>query len=280
MEHAIEKPVPLEPRLIRQYLALLGVSRREPGPDALAELVAAHLTRIPFENISKLCYRKRFGLAGLTPLPQFLDGIEHYHFGGTCYSNNFHFYSLLASLGYDVKLCGADMSNPDVHMVSLVRMEGREYVVDAGYAAPFLKPLPRDLAEDYEIRLGRDRYVLRPQDAAGCSRLELHRNGVLQHGYLTKPTPRRIEDFSQVIADSFQPGATFLNSVLLARFYPDRSTVIHNLTVIESRGANCTVRSLRSRDELAAEVEKLFDIPGSIVVEALADLGPLENAWA
>ena len=87
------------------------------------------------------------------------------------------------------------MSNPDVHMVSMVNVDGREYLVDVGYAAPFLEPLPRDLATDYSIVLGRDRYVLKPQDAQRCSRLELYRDGNLKHGYLAKPRPKQIGDF-------------------------------------------------------------------------------------
>ena len=270
----------MEPDLLRQYLGLLSVSRRAPSLDALRELVAAHVTRIPFENISKLHYRKHLGLTDLVPLPLYLDGIERYHFGGTCYPNNFHFYSLLASLGYDVKLCGADMSNPDVHMVILVRVDGQDYLVDGGYAAPFLAPLPRGLQADFVVALGRDRYVLKPQDADGCSRLELYRDGILKHGYVVKPSPRKIDDFHAVIIDSFRPDATFLNAVLLARFYPDRSLVIHNLTRVESRGTESTTYSIGSPAELVAEVEKHFGIPAQIVSDALAGLGGLKDAWA
>jgi len=110
----------MDPNLLRQYLSLLGVSRRPPSFHALRELVAAHVTRIPFENISKLHYHRHLGLHELPPLPLYLEGIERYHFGGTCYPNNFYLYSLLASLDYEVKLCGADMTNPDVHIVIMV----------------------------------------------------------------------------------------------------------------------------------------------------------------
>ena len=270
----------MEPDLLRQYLGLLGVSRRAPSLDALRELVAAHLTRIPFENITKLHYRRHLGLNGLIPLSLYLDGIERYHFGGTCYPNNFHFYSLLASLGYEVKLCGADMSNPDVHMVIMVQVDGEEYLVDVGYAAPFLAPLPRGLQADFVVRLGRDRYVLKPQDANGCSRLELYRDGILKHGYVAKPPPRKIEDFHAVITDSLRPDATFLNAVLLARFYPGRSLVIHNLTRIESWGSEWAMHTIGSSSELVAEVEKHFAIPAEIVSDALASLGGLKDAWA
>ncbi len=265
--------------LVLRYLRVLGVSKREPGLDALTELVTAHLTRVPFENISKLYYKKRLGLTALPGIQQYLDGIEQYHFGGTCYSNNFHFYTLLASLGYSVKLCAADMSTPSVHALSIVSVEGTEYLVDTGYAAPFPSPLPRDLTTDYVIALGRDLYVLKPQDAKGCSRLELHRDGILRHGYRAKPEPKRIEDFSRVIADSFRADATFLNSILLARFYPGRSIVIHNLNLLESQGTTSTMRALRSRDELVSKIEEHFGIPRSLVTEAIDGLGALQDAW-
>jgi len=270
----------MEPALLRQYLGLLGVSRRAPSFDALRELVAAHVTRIPFENISKLHYRRHLGLNDLMPLPLYLDGIERYHFGGTCYTNNFHFYSLLAGLGYEVKLCGADMSTPDVHMVILVRVDGQEYLVDGGYAAPFLAPLPRGLQADYVVTLGRDRYVLKPQDGNGRSRLELYRDGVLKHGYVAKPSPRKIEDFHGVIVDSFRPDATFMNAVLLVRFYPDRSLMIHNLTRVESSWAESVTHTIGSPAELVSNVEKHFGIPAAIVSDAIAGLRDLKDVWA
>jgi arylamine N-acetyltransferase len=45
---------PLPRAAVERYLAALGVPRREPSPPALAELVFAHVTRVPFENVSKL----------------------------------------------------------------------------------------------------------------------------------------------------------------------------------------------------------------------------------
>lgn len=267
----------MDVRLVDRYLKLLRVARKEPGFESLSELVFAQLTRVPFENISKL-YRWKHEQTTLPTLEQFLEGIEQNNFGGTCYSNNFHFYTLLHELQYDVKLCGATMSAPDVHMVSIVRTGNHEYLVDAGYAAPFLSPLPLDLSSDYVLHLGPDRYVLRPRDELGQSRLELYRDGTLKHGYLVKPRPRTIEDFRQVIADSFRPTATFLNSLLLARFWRDRSVVIHNLTLIESQGSRWERRPLR-RNEVAAEIQKQFAMPTEIVTDAIENLHDLQDAW-
>jgi len=272
-------PEPLDSNLLRQYVDILGVTQKAPSHNALAELVAAYLTRVPFENISKLYYRKHLGLTDLPTIQQYLDGIAQNHFGGTCYSNNYYFYRLLASLGYEVKLCAADMSAPAVHAFSLVSVEGQEYLVDTGYAAPFLSPLPRDLTTDYVVELGRDRYVLKPQDENRCSRLELYRDGILKHGYLARPEPRRIEDFSSVIRSSFRPDATFLNSLLLARFYPGRSVVFHNFALIESQGTVSTIRHLQSKDELISAIEERFEMPRRVVTEALSGQETFRDAW-
>jgi N-hydroxyarylamine O-acetyltransferase len=265
--------------LFERYLNLLGVQRRSPSIDALCELVQAHLLRIPFENVSKLYYKKHRGLRHLPGLELFLDGIEKFHFGGTCYANNYHLYQLLANLGYQIKLCGADMSNPDVHLVSMVTVEKREFLVDAGYAAPFLTPLPRDLTTDHVVALGRDRYVLKPQDASGRSRMELYRDGDLKHGYLVKPMPRQIQEFEQAIVDSYREDATFMNALLLARFYPDRSLVIHNLTVIESQGTVSNIRTLASQDEMGQAIYEYFAIPKEFTEDAVRGIGQLGDAW-
>lgn len=269
----------LDEKAVAHYLRLLNVSTKIPSLEALTELVSAQLVRVPFENVSKLYNRKRFQLKTLPTIELFLDGMERYNFGGTCYSNNFHFYYLLCALGYDAKLCSADMINPDVHMVIDVTVDGREYLVDTGYGAPFLAPIPRDLREDYLVELGRDRYVLKPQDADGCSRLELRRDGVAKHGYRMKPAPKRIEDFTTIIADSFLPSATFLNSLLLVRLYPQSSTVLHNLCLTECTGSDCRTTALPGRECLPSVVEQHFGIPAGIVEEAISELPALQDAW-
>ncbi|HXJ86566.1 MAG TPA: arylamine N-acetyltransferase [Candidatus Binatia bacterium] len=270
----------LKPEFVDRYLDVLGVSRPSPSLPGLKRLILAQLMRVPFENISKLYCKKRYGFARMPSLARYLEGIEKYHFGGTCYANNFHFYCLLVSLGFDAKFCAADVAAPDVHAVIMVTVEGCEYLVDAGYAAPLLEPLPRNLKTDYVVALGRDRYVLKPQDEAGRSRLELYRNDVLKHGYVAKPEPRTIGDFRRAIAGSFRPEATFLNSILVTRFFPGRSIVVHNLSLIQSQGEQCEIRSLRDPDEMAAAIQRYVGIPREIVSGAVANITEMQDAWA
>lgn len=260
------------------YLRVLGVAEAAPGRGALDELVRAQATRVPFENICKLYRFKHQGLDGIPSIEVYLDGIERFHFGGTCYPNNFHFCRLLCTLGYDAALCGADMpSGEDVHAAITVAIEGRDLLVDVGYGAPFLEPLPRDASHDVVIPFGRDRYVLKPRDELGRSQLDMYRDGELIHGYLLKPTPRPIEHFSTAVRDSFRPSATFMNAVELVRFSNADSVVIYNLSIIRSTVDGFSIERLLDREALVLAIEREFGIPVEIARDAIAGLGALRD---
>jgi len=265
--------------LFNQYLKLLNVHRKPPSLEALEELVLAQVSKVPFENISKLYYNKNLGLIGIPDFELFVEGLEQFRFGGTCYSTNYYFHNLLQYLGYEVILCGAGMNNPDVHLVSIAKVGGREYLIDVGYAAPFLKPIPRDLQTDFIVIFGKDRYVLKPQDANGCSRLEMYRDGVLKHGYLVNPKPKQIENFNHIIKDSFREDSTFLNALLLARFSTNYSVVIYNMTCTEYLSEKMIKHTLKNRNELIHTIEDRFNIPKKIIIRAVAELGQLKDAW-
>jgi len=270
-------PALSKPR-VDAYLRVLGVAKAAPSREALNELVRAQVTRVPFENISKLHRFKHQRFAGIPSIEVYLDGIERFHFGGTCYANNFHFCRLLRTLGYDAALCGADMpSGEDVHAAITVVIAGRDLLVDVGYGAPFLEPLPRDVGHDVVLRFGRDRYVLEPRDDRGRSRLDMYRDGELLHGYLLKPTPRPIEHFSRAVRDSFRKDATFMNAVDLIRFSDDDSVVIYNLSIIRSTVDAFSIERLNDREELVQAIEREFEIPAEIARDAIADLGELRG---
>ena len=128
--------------LLERYIDLLGVQRRKPGLEAFYELVQAHIMQVPFENLSKLYYKKHLNLRGIPDLELYLDGIRRFHFGGTCYSNNYYLYLLLA----ESRLPGQIVRGGYVESGRPPGQHGyyREprYLVDGGYAAPFLIPLP------------------------------------------------------------------------------------------------------------------------------------------
>ena len=267
-------------RTFDRYLSILGVGREPPTLDNLRRLVRAQIIRVPFENISKLFLKKTADASYIPSLEDHLDGIERFNFGGTCYANNPHFAALLRHLGYEVDLCGADMSNPDVHLVSFVHLEGREYLVDVGYAAPFYQPLARDTDTKLEIAFGRHRYVLHPQDDLKRSRMEHIRDGELIHGYLAKPEPREIDHFDEIIRDSYSDQSTFMNVVVIERFFADRSIRIHNLTLTESNRTGATTTRLDDKEELARAIVTSCGFPSEMVREAIADVALEGNIYS
>lgn len=257
------------PQAFARYLGLLGLEARPPALEALRELTAAHLYRVPFENLSKLLHRHDSAMR-LPAIDRFLDGIAWHGFGGTCYSNNYHFSLLLGFLGYDVRFCGADMSRPDVHVVNVVTLAGHEYLVDVGYGAPFAEPMPLDRRDDVVVALGTDRYRLQPRDPDGRSTLEMHRDGRLRHGYRLNPRGRRIEEFAGVIESSFSPAATFMNALVIIRFRPGGSTSLHNLSLRESQGLTQHVSEIPDLQALPATLEARFGIAAEAARRALA----------
>jgi arylamine N-acetyltransferase len=269
-----------EERLFLKYLRLLGIRRQRPSFEHLREIIKAQVSKIPFENISKLFYKKRLNLKYLIDFELYLDGIEKYRFGGTCYSINFYLNQLLGWLGYDIKLCGADMKNPDVHIVNIVNIENHEFLVDTGYASPFLEPLPLYLLNDYSINKGNDRYILKPKNNNNRSQIELYRNGELIHWYRVNPKARNIGEFRQVIEDSFKESATFMNALLLTRFDYDSFKVIHNMTITESYGDVSKKHSFDSIEQLVSVINESFNIPRAIVLESIDGLQMLKNAWS
>ncbi len=258
---------------VRAYLGVLGVRPAAPSHASLCELVRAQVTHVPFENISKLLYRRRLGLREVPDLELYLEGIRAHHLGGTCYPNGFHFCTLLRALDYDAALCGAAMrSGEDVHVAITVALAGREWLVDVGYGAPFLAPLPRDAKDDVVVGFGRDRYVLKPRDPSGRSRLEMYRGGELLHGYVVNPAPRAIAHFRSVVRDSFRDAAPFMNAVVAIRHGEDASVAIHNLEVVRSTRDAWSAAWLADRTALVEALASEFGIPSAITREAITGL--------
>ncbi|HZW38337.1 MAG TPA: arylamine N-acetyltransferase [Ignavibacteriaceae bacterium] len=262
-----------------EYLSILGLPIRKPDMEYLRELNYNHLTKIPFENISKLYYKKKFNLNFIPDFEKYLEGIKVHHLGGTCYSNNYYFYQLLQYLGFDIILCGADMTNPDVHIISIVKIEGEQFIVDVGNAGPFFEPMPLGLSYDYIINFGIEKYILHPKDSKGFSRLDQYKDNQIVHGYTIKPIARSFSEFNNVIESSFSADATFMNNILIVLFGNHSSRMINNLSLIEVNKDKVQKRKLGNRQELISEIEKTFGISKEITKEAISGISNFEEAW-
>jgi len=263
--------------LFKKYLRLLGIDLAEPTAGFLSKIVRAHLIKVPFENISKLLYKKQ-GMNYIPDLSTYLNGIEKYNFGGTCYANNYYLFLLLKHVGYEIKLCGADMKKPDVHLISIVSIDGIECIVDGGYAAPFFDPLPRDLVTDLLINYGKEKYIIKPRDELGRTTVEQYYDGELQHWYTAKPQPRTLEEFRKVIEDSYSDDAVFMNAIRITKFSENGSLVLKNLYLTETiDGKSSAVKIIRNN--IPEIVQEKFGMPSKIVEEAIYSLNELKDIY-
>ena len=262
-----------------EYLAILGIEFQHPNLETLNEIVYQHIRKFPFENISKLYYRKHLGRMHLPSLEQFLSGNQRFKLGGTCYTVNYYLFQLLSYLGYKVKLCGADMSRTNAHLAITAKINGQDYLVDVGYAAPFYKSIPLDNKHDEEISYGMDRFVISPRDEKNGNKLTLYRRGKIKDGYYLKPAQRHIEDFNLRIIESFNTRSTFLNSLLLAKCMGSSFISVHNFQLIISQKEDYFVEFLPSAEKLVETIEQVFGIPKDITKDALCDLQSFSDAW-
>jgi len=134
---------------IEAYLARLGVSdaRLPPTPDVLARLHLAHLSTVPFENLSIHAGES------IQLDPAWLhDKIVGRRRGGFCYELNGLFAELLAGLGFRVDRLAArvvrddgSLGIPFDHMC--LRVDGN-WLADVGFGDSFIRPLRLDDRSD------------------------------------------------------------------------------------------------------------------------------------
>jgi arylamine N-acetyltransferase len=255
--------------LANRYLRVLGLDRRPSGLDGLHALVRAHVTRVPFENVSKLLLYGREGRARALSLAEFLVGVEHHDLGGTCYSSNPFFAELLRALGYEADLVGADMSEPNVHTSIRVHIDHREYHVDVGYGAPFYEPMALDRLP-HAIDWGRCRYVLERSERDGTFVMSHLEDGTRKHGYVVHPPPRDARFFRPIVIGSFEPSRTFMRCLRIARFFDDCSVDLHDRQLTVSRPGSSRDVRLDTPAELRDAMNDLLRMPRCPIEQAIA----------
>ena len=136
MYSALTEPLP-DPTA---YLRRIGIRETalEPTKENLDRLIYAHLTHVPFENITVYRDKACPDLA----IPALFDKIVTRNRGGYCFELNALFYALLQAVGYDVYpvACriryGFDVLRPLSHRAGIVTVDGKKYFADVGYGGP------------------------------------------------------------------------------------------------------------------------------------------------
>ncbi|KRB85419.1 acetyltransferase [Sphingomonas sp. Root710] len=134
----ISAPIDLDAYLAR---IAIGVA---PDPDAagLAAVQRAHRLAIPFENLDVRLGR---GIS-LDPAHVF-DKLVHKRRGGYCFEQNQLFLRALTAIGFDARpllarvwLMATDIP-PRTHTLNLVRIDGEDWIADAGFGGSYTPPM-------------------------------------------------------------------------------------------------------------------------------------------
>jgi N-hydroxyarylamine O-acetyltransferase len=123
------------------YLARTGAGAAAPSPEALADLLAAHVRTFPFDNIDVLL--EQHPGVGLDAVAEKLVGRGR---GGYCFEHATLFHAVLVALGYDATLrlarVGDPQAAPRTHLGVVVVLDGRRLLADPGIGVPPLGPIP------------------------------------------------------------------------------------------------------------------------------------------
>lgn len=242
------------------YLRLLGITDSPAGLEGLRTIIRRHLQRVPFENVSKLLLYAREGAGRRFTLAEFLDGIEHYDLGGTCYNSNPHLIGLLRHLGYDADLLAADMTVPNCHTCIRVRIDGVPYHVDCGYGGPFREPMRLDRMP-HDFFEGSLRYVFNHNAHPNAFEMKVLSGDQRVHGYVVHEPPQSPAFFDPALLNSFLPDRTFMTHLRLVKIFEDHSVELFDCRLSINRGGETTQTELRTLAEVKSVIANELAMP-------------------
>lgn len=148
-------PAMESPARLAGYLERIGIDR-PPAADAagLLAVQAAHRQRIPFENLDV-----RLGREIRTASESVFAKLVEARRGGFCFEHNRLLADMLAALGFAGRILLARVllgdppaTTPRTHCLVLVRIDGADWIVDAGFGGAYAPPMP--LVDGQQARSG------------------------------------------------------------------------------------------------------------------------------
>jgi N-hydroxyarylamine O-acetyltransferase len=232
---------------IRAYLERLGFEALPPPTiEGLRGLHAAHLERVPFENLS-IHLGEEIVLEPEALVAKIVDRRR----GGFCYELNGAFATLLRALGFDVTLLAARVHDdeglgpPFDHMCLRVDLE-QPWLADVGFGDNFRLPLRLDSRDEQVDGAGTFRIV-----ATGEAELDLLRDGAPLYRF--DLTPRRLPDFAATCRyHQTSPRSHFTRSTVCSLATPEGRVTVRGRTLIVTSDGRRDERTLTDRELLEA----------------------------
>ena len=127
---------------LEKFSEYLGLQKEPPTLDFLERILPVYLEKVPYESLSKILFTDPDS-PKFVSLSEYVDRLEEFGFGGTCFANNIYFGELLKYLGFRAELNSVDTrDSKDSHVACKILIDGKSYIVDLGnmshFSGPFL----------------------------------------------------------------------------------------------------------------------------------------------
>jgi N-hydroxyarylamine O-acetyltransferase len=243
---------------VEDYLTRIGVARPVSADlQALADLQAAHLLAVPFENLSiHLGEPIVLDQAGL------VAKVVRMRRGGFCYELNGAFAGLLTALGFRVSLlsarvfgAGAQPGPPFDHMTLRVDL-AEPWLADVGFGRFATQPLRLIFSGDQPDPNGTFRVVESP---SGHGDLDIFHDG--EPAYRVDPRPYALPDFAPTCWwQQTAPGSHFRESLTCSISTRSGRITLSGDRLIVTEDGHREERTLTGDAEILAAYRRYFGI--------------------
>ncbi len=263
---------------LERYLALLGARREPPTLDFLRRLTRAHVSRVPFENISSILRRAAAGSAPVPPLQydSELDAWQQRRGGGLCFEVTDMFGTLLVELGFRTHRILAVISFPGSHQALVVQVGATRYLVDAGNGAPFFEPIPLREGEPVEFSHVGLTYRFRPENYDRCIQDRLI-DGTWRPFCTYDLAPADATDQATAYQRHHTLGQSWVvDTLTLVRCTDSEVVSLRDKSLSRFTASGKSVHEYASPEARRQAVAEVFDLPNAPIDRALRILGQSE----
>jgi len=237
-----------------------------PDVEGLRALHRAYVASVPYEDLAvQLGESARLDEAALTR--RVLSGGR----GGYCFEVNTVLCALLRAAGFTVERREARVNDAELcnHMALVVRVDGREFLADAGLGEGPLDPV--ELGDGVRTRGPLSWSVARTADGW---RLDQHPWGSIDAGVTFGDAPAGLADFdAHHLRLATDPSSSFVRTLVLQRPFDDRIVTLRSRTLsVDGPGRRDRVVLADAREFAEALREEFGVDPGALGPERLRRL--------
>ena len=271
----------------QSILDYLSVKLSKPSVRFLNQLINAHVRRIPWESVTRILKRRGTPVTANCPrLPaEFWEDAMTTGSGGTCFENNYAFYSLLTSLGFQGYLTLNDMGETrGCHGAIVILAAGRKYLVDV--SLPFDRAIPFHAYATTRRRTPLQTEIVQP---LGGHRYRVTRAHHIRPDIFTLvDVPVSPIEFVERIKRDYEAGGFFLDKVVMVKAVAGNIWCFNSADTpyqLQTKGRNKSQVAPLGTIRLAQTLGTHFNMASAPIAAALSIVNPqaqpiprLENA--